>query len=78
MEGAVANVKNMTGSLAGVSSEIKAGRGSIGRLIYSDELAKSLEGTAANAKTTMSTVNDAAFGFSENMKALQGNILFKK
>jgi len=77
MEGAVNNVKNITGSLAGVSSEIKAGRGSIGRLIYSDELAKSLEGTAANAKTTMSTVNDAAFGFSENMKALQGNILFR-
>ena len=77
MEGAVNNVKNMTGSLAGVSSEIKAGRGSIGRLIYRDDLAKSLEATAAGAKVTMSTVNDAAFGFSENMKALQGNILFR-
>ena len=77
MEGAVNNVKNMTGSLAGVSSDIKSGRGSIGRLLYSDELAKSLEATAAGAKVTMSTVNDAAFGFSENMKALQGNILFR-
>lgn len=77
MEGAVNNVKNMTGSLAGVSSDIKSGRGSIGRLLYSDELAKSLESTAAGAKVTMSTVNDAAFGFSENMKALQGNILFR-
>ena len=77
MEGAVNNVRNMTGSLAGVSSDIKSGRGSIGRLIYSDELAKSLEATAAGAKVTMSTVNDAAFGFSENMKALQGNILFR-
>jgi phospholipid/cholesterol/gamma-HCH transport system substrate-binding protein len=77
MEGAMNNVRNITSSLAGVSSEIKSGRGSIGRLVYSDELAKSLEGTAANAKVTMSTVNDAAFGFSENMKALQGNILFR-
>lgn len=77
MQGAVNNVRNMTGSLAGVSSEIKAGRGSIGRLIYRDDLAKSLEATAAGAKVTMSTVNDAAFGFSENMKALQGNILFR-
>ncbi|MEO6405051.1 MAG: MlaD family protein [Ferruginibacter sp.] len=77
LEGTVNNMKSMSGSLAGVTSEIKAGKGSIGRLIYSDELAKSLEGTAANAKVTMSTVNDAAFGFSENMKALQGNILFR-
>ncbi len=77
LEGTVNNVRNITGSLASVSSEIKAGKGSIGRLIYNEELAKSLEGTAANAKITMSTVNDAAFGFSENMKALQGNILFR-
>lgn len=77
MEGAVNNVKNMTGSLAGVSSDIKSGRGSIGRLIYRDDLANSLEATAAGANKTMATVNDAAFGFSENMKALQGNILFR-
>jgi phospholipid/cholesterol/gamma-HCH transport system substrate-binding protein len=77
MEGAVDNVRTMTGSLAGISGEIKAGRGSIGRLVYKDDLAKSLEGTAANAQTTMATINDAAYGFSENMKALQGNILFR-
>ncbi len=77
LEGTVNNMKTMSGSLAGVTTEIKSGKGSIGRLIYSDELAKSLEGTAANAKITMATVNDAAFGFSENMKALQGNIFFR-
>lgn len=77
LEGTVNNMKKMTGSLAAVTTDIKSGRGSIGRLIYSDELAKSLEGTAANAEVTMATVNDAAFGFSENMKALQGNILFR-
>ncbi len=77
LEGTVNNMKTMSGSLAGVTTNIKSGKGSIGRLIYSDELAKSLEGTAANAKITMATVNDAAFGFSENMKALQGNIFFR-
>ncbi len=77
LEGTVSNMKTMTGTLAGVTTDIKSGKGSIGRLIYSDELAKSLEGTAANAEVTMATVNDAAFGFSENMKALQGNILFR-
>jgi phospholipid/cholesterol/gamma-HCH transport system substrate-binding protein len=77
LEGTVNNVRNITGSLASVSSEIKSGRGSVGRLIYNDQLAKNLEATAANAEKTMATVNDAAFGFSENMKALQGNILFR-
>jgi phospholipid/cholesterol/gamma-HCH transport system substrate-binding protein len=77
LEGTVNNAQNITGSLASITSEIKQGKGSLGRLLYNDTLAKSLEGTAAHASTTMTTINDAAFGFSENMKALQGNFLFK-
>jgi phospholipid/cholesterol/gamma-HCH transport system substrate-binding protein len=77
LEGTVNNAQNITGSLASIASEIKQGKGSLGRLLYNDTLAKSLEGTAAHASTTMATINDAAFGFSENMKALQGNFLFK-
>jgi phospholipid/cholesterol/gamma-HCH transport system substrate-binding protein len=77
LEGTVNNAQNITGSLDSIASEIKQGKGSLGRLLYNDTLAKSLEGTAAHASTTMATINDAAFGFSENMKALQGNFLFK-
>lgn len=77
LEGTMKNAQNLTGSLADITSEIKGGKGSLGRLLYNDTLAKSLEGTAAHASTTMATINDAAFGFSENMKALQGNFLFK-
>jgi phospholipid/cholesterol/gamma-HCH transport system substrate-binding protein len=77
LEGTVKNAQDITGSLAAISGDIKSGKGSIGRMLYSDTLAKSLEGTAANAKITMSTINDAAQGFSENMKALQNNFLFK-
>lgn len=77
LEGTVKNAQDLTGSLAAITGDIKSGKGSIGRMLYSDTLAKSLEGTAANAKITMSTINDAALGFSENMKALQGNFLFK-
>jgi phospholipid/cholesterol/gamma-HCH transport system substrate-binding protein len=77
LEGTMQNAQNLTGSLADITGEIKAGKGSLGRLLYNDTLAKSLEGTAAHASTTMATINDAAFGFSENMKALQGNFLFK-
>ena len=77
LEGTINNARNMTGSLAAITGEIKSGKGSLGRLLYNDALAKSLEGTAANAKTTMATINDAAYGFSENMKALQGNFLLR-
>jgi phospholipid/cholesterol/gamma-HCH transport system substrate-binding protein len=77
LEGTVNNASKLTGSLASITTEIKSGKGSLGRLLYTDTLAKSLEGTAENARTTMLTINDAAYGFSENMKALQGNFLFK-
>jgi len=77
LEGTVNNAQNITGALAAITAEIKSGKGSLGRLLYNDTLAKSLEGTAANAQTTMETINDAALGFSENMKALQGNFLFR-
>jgi phospholipid/cholesterol/gamma-HCH transport system substrate-binding protein len=77
LEGTMVNAQRLTGSLADITGEIKSGRGSLGRLLYTDSLAKSLEGTAANASIAMVTINDAAFGFSENMKALQGNFLFK-
>ena len=77
LEGTINNAERMTRSLADITGEVKSGRGSLGRLLYNDTLAKSLEGTAENARMTMGTINDAAYGFSENMKALQGNFLFR-
>lgn len=77
LEGTIANAQHMTGSLASISGDIKSGKGSLGRLLYTDTLANRLEGTAQNAKITMATVNDAAFGFSENMKALSNSFLFR-
>jgi phospholipid/cholesterol/gamma-HCH transport system substrate-binding protein len=71
------NAQGITGSLASITNDIQSGKGSLGRLLYNDSLARSLEGTAANAKITMSTINDAAFGFSENMKALSNNFLLR-
>ncbi len=77
LEGTSNNAQKITASLADITSNIKNGNGSVGRLLYTDNLAKSLEGTAASANVTMGTINDAAYGFSENMKALQNNFLFK-
>lgn len=77
LEGTIGNAEKMTRSLADITAEVKSGKGSLGRLLYNDTLAKSLEGTADNARITMGTINEAALGFSENMKALQGNFLFR-
>jgi phospholipid/cholesterol/gamma-HCH transport system substrate-binding protein len=77
LEGTMLNAQGITGSLASITNDIQSGKGSLGRLLYNDSLARSLEGTAANAKITMSTINDAAFGFSENMKALSNNFLLR-
>lgn len=63
--------------LADVVTEIKSGRGSIGRLVYRDDLALSLEKTINTARQTMTTIDSGAHGFSENMKGLQHNILLK-
>jgi phospholipid/cholesterol/gamma-HCH transport system substrate-binding protein len=70
LEGTAANAQKITGSLAGIATEIRSGKGSLGSLVYTDSLSNSLE-------RTVSTINDAAYGFSENMKALQGNYFLR-
>ena len=70
LENTLNNATAITGSVNGIATYIKSGKGSLGALIYTDTLAKNLEYTVA-------TVQKAADNFSENMKALQGNIFFK-
>jgi phospholipid/cholesterol/gamma-HCH transport system substrate-binding protein len=64
------NAEVITASLADIATQISEGKGSIGRLLYSDHLAKNLEGTVSSLK-------EGTQGFSENMKALKGNFLLK-
>jgi phospholipid/cholesterol/gamma-HCH transport system substrate-binding protein len=77
LEGTARNAENITGSLAGIASHIKSGDGSIGNLIYTDSLSDKLGRTVNTANTAMATINEAADGFSENMKALQGNYFLR-
>ncbi len=77
LEGTASNAEKITGALAGIASQVRSGQGSIGSLFYTDSLSRGLERTVVTANTAMLTINEAADGFSENMKALQGNYFLR-
>lgn len=77
MNNVVANAEVITSSLASISSNISSGKGSLGRLIYTDSLERGLVGTVRAAKATMESAKKGTEGFSENMEALKHNVLLK-
>jgi phospholipid/cholesterol/gamma-HCH transport system substrate-binding protein len=77
ISGVAENAEVITGQLAGIVTQVNQGKGSVGRLLYSDSLAKSLEGTISEAKGTMRSAHKGAEGFSENMEALKHNFLLR-
>lgn len=77
LEATADNAKSITGSLAGIAAHIQSGQGSVGSLIYTDSLANALESAGTKANAAMTTIQEGAYGFSENMKALQGNYFLR-
>ena len=77
LEGTAANAQKITGSLAGISAQVKSGKGTMGSLLYTDSLSNKLGATANSANDALLTIKEAAYDFSENMKALQGNIFLR-
>jgi phospholipid/cholesterol/gamma-HCH transport system substrate-binding protein len=77
LEGTAANAQRLTGSLADITAYVRSGKGTMGSLLYTDSLSNSLNKTAINASAALVTINTAADGFSENMKALQGNFFLR-
>lgn len=75
--GVAENAEMITGSLAGIVTQISEGKGSVGRLLYSDTMARNLEGTMAEAENTMRAARKGAAGFGENMEALKHNFLLR-
>ena len=78
------NAEIITASLASISSQISGGKGSLGKLIYTDDLQKGLVGTVNSAQKTMESAHDAISsvkkgteGFSENMEAVKHNFLVR-
>ena len=78
------NAEVITASLASISSQISGGKGSLGKLIYTDDLQRGLVGTVTSAQKTMEsakeaigTVKKGVEGFSENMEAVKHNVLVR-
>jgi len=71
------NAEIITDALAGIVTQVKSGKGSIGKLLYTDSLAKNLNGTMKSATATLKTFKEGGQGFSEDMKALQHNFLLR-
>jgi phospholipid/cholesterol/gamma-HCH transport system substrate-binding protein len=77
LEGAASNAEDITRSLAGITAKINAGTGTIGNLVNTNSLSDSMDNVIVSAQSAMGTIQMAADGFSENMKALQGNIFLR-
>jgi phospholipid/cholesterol/gamma-HCH transport system substrate-binding protein len=78
------NAEVITASLAGISTQINSGKGSLGKLIYTDDLQKGLVGTVNSVQKTVESARDAigsvkkgTEGFAENMEAAKHNFLLK-
>ncbi len=73
----VTNAESITGDLASISNQISGGKGSLGKLIYTDSLERGLVSTVSSAKATMQSAQKGVEGFSDNMTALKHNFLIR-
>jgi phospholipid/cholesterol/gamma-HCH transport system substrate-binding protein len=71
------NISILSGDLSEIVSKVNNGKGSIGRLLNNDKMAKDMEHTVAEAKNTMSSVKKTTGTLNEDLKAAQNNFLLK-
>lgn len=71
------NAESLTSDLSEIVAKVNSGKGSIGRLLNNDKIARDLEGTVNQAKTTMKGVHATTATLNEDLKAAQSNFLLK-
>jgi phospholipid/cholesterol/gamma-HCH transport system substrate-binding protein len=71
------NAAELTGDLSQIVAKINNGQGSIGRLLNNDKMAKDMEHTVNEAKSTMQSVKGTTGTLNEDLKAAQSNFLLK-
>lgn len=71
------NAETLTSNLSEIVAKVNSGKGSIGRLLNDDKIARDLEGTVKQARTTMKGVHATTATLNEDLKAAQGNFLLK-
>ncbi|MDB5152544.1 MAG: hypothetical protein JWR54_1295 [Mucilaginibacter sp.] len=63
--------------LAAIVNKVNSGKGSIGRLLNNDKMARNMENTVKQAQTTMANVHKTTGTLNEDLKAAQSNFLLK-
>jgi phospholipid/cholesterol/gamma-HCH transport system substrate-binding protein len=71
------NAGDLIQSLTAIVNKVNSGKGSIGRLLNNDKMARNMENTVKQAQTTMQSVKTSTGTLNEDLKAAQGNFLLK-
>jgi phospholipid/cholesterol/gamma-HCH transport system substrate-binding protein len=71
------NAGDLVEGLAGIVNKVNSGKGSIGRLLNNDKMARNMESTVKQAQTTMANVHKTTTTLNEDLKAAQHNFLLK-
>jgi phospholipid/cholesterol/gamma-HCH transport system substrate-binding protein len=71
------NAGTLIDGLSQIVGKVNNGQGSIGRLLNNDKMARDMEKTVAQAKTTMKSVHATTNTLNDDLKAAQSNFLLK-
>lgn len=71
------NAETLTKDLSQIVGKINSGKGSIGRLLNNESMAKNMENTVKQAQTTMKNVHATTNTLNEDLKAAQHNFLLR-
>jgi phospholipid/cholesterol/gamma-HCH transport system substrate-binding protein len=77
LTGVANNAESLTAGLSQIVDKINHGHGSIGLLLNNDKIAKDLDATVQQAKTTMQNVHSTTTTLNTDLKAAQSNFLLK-
>lgn len=71
------NAGDLVEGLASIVNKVNNGKGSIGRLLNNDKMARNMESTVKQAQTTMANVHKTTGTLNEDLKAAQSNFLLR-
>jgi phospholipid/cholesterol/gamma-HCH transport system substrate-binding protein len=71
------NAEELTSNLTDIVRDINQGKGSLGKLLKNDQIARDLATTVSSAKTTIGNANKTTVTLNEDLKAAQSNFLLR-
>ena len=71
------NATVLTEGLADIVTKVNQGKGSLGRLMNNDNLARKMENTIATANETAASIKSTSNTVNENMQAVKGSFLLR-